>query len=170
MAALIVVMAMLVLQNRNLKSRLAELESGTATGAAPRLEVGDTVEGFTLASLEGLDKSLKFSPGDPETLLFFFSPDCPACETNFANWQTIDRSVDEARRTVFVSTLAEDRTREYLAGKGLRGEVLLGNRDVLDRYKVSLIPTTVQVAAEGVVRGVWVGVLSDSVTEQLIQP
>ena len=129
-------------------------------------EVGDVVEGFTLPALDGAQTNLDYT--DRETLLLFFSPDCPACKTNFANWQAIeDSDLGDNRRVVFISTVDEERTRQYVADKNLRSEVLVGSPSVLDRYKVARIPTTVQVGPGGVVNGVWIGVLSEAVVAEL---
>lgn len=165
---MVVVTGLLIKQNRDLKSQLASLQRSSHTADVPRLETGDVVEPFTLLSLGGKATRLEYSEPDSETLLLFFSPDCPACNKNFANWQRIEQSEGAAnRRVVFISTAAKEKTREYVASKELRGEVVIGNRELLARYKVSRIPTTIQVGAEGVVLGIWVGVLPEAVTAQL---
>jgi peroxiredoxin len=165
--ALVVVSGLLIKQNRELKAMLAAQHAGQSADI-PRLEVGDVVEEFTLSSLDGTATGLDYSDSGSETLLFFFSPDCPACKRNFANWQEIER-VDrqQNRRVVFISTADEHKTREYVEDKNLQSEVLVGEPDVLERYKIARIPTTVQVGQGGVVNGVWIGILPDSVVDEL---
>ncbi|MDH3628619.1 MAG: redoxin domain-containing protein [Acidobacteriota bacterium] len=163
--ALVVISGLLIHQNRQLRAML-ESQYNAELEEIPRLEVGDVVEGFTLPALDGAQTNLDYT--DRETLLLFFSPDCPACKTNFANWQAIeDSDLGDNRRVVFISTVDEERTRQYVADKNLRSEVLVGSPSVLDRYKVARIPTTVQVGPGGVVNGVWIGVLSEAVVAEL---
>jgi len=165
--ALVVISGLLIRQNRELKSMLAAQHADQFEDV-PQLELGEVVQGFTLPELDGSPTELDYSQSGSETLLLFFSPDCPACNRNFPNWQEIESAGRrENRRVVFVSTVDEEKTRQYVADKQLRSEVLIGNPDVLARYKIARIPTTVQVDAGGVVSGVWIGVLPEDVVTAL---
>ena len=163
---IIVVMGLLILQNRALKAELAAAHS--QTDDLPRLEVGEAVDPITLTALDGTEARLDYATPDSETLLLFFSPDCPACDTNFVNWIWIEEARRHPnRRIVFISTVSEEKTREYIADKALESEVLIADRGALDSYKIFRIPTTVLVGYEGVVNGVWAGILPDEVAGQL---
>lgn len=162
---LLVVVGLLIRQNRDLKAKLAELHAGSAD--LPGLEVGDVVDGFDLPALDGTMTRVDFSIPDSEALLFFFSPDCPACDENFDNWVAIEHlQRDEHRRLVFVSGASREETRAYVAGFNLESEVLIADRRVLESYRVLHVPTTIQVRSGGVVSGVWIGILPDTVVNE----
>ncbi len=162
----VVVMGLLILQNRDLKARLAAIQTEAAD--VPELEIGDVVDGFNLPALDGTMTRLDFSAPGSETLLLFFSPDCPACDENFAGWVDIEQGQrHENRRIIYISTVPEEQTRRYVADKDLESEVLIADRSVLDRYKVFQIPATVLVGTGGVVSGVWIGILPDTVVSEL---
>ena len=163
---LLVVMGLLIRQNLALKAQLAEMQSEPTD--APRLKVGDVVDPFSLPALDGTMTRVDFSAPDSETVLFFFSPDCPACDSNFENWVAIEQLQRlEKRRLVFISAVPEEETRMYVTGLELESEVLIADRSVLESYKVFHIPATVQIRAGGEVSGVWLGILSDSVVSEL---
>jgi peroxiredoxin len=162
----VVVMGLLIMQNRALKAELAAAHSEGED--LPHLEVGERLDPVTLSALDGTEARLDFDTPDSETLLLFFSPDCPACDTNFVNWIWIEEARRHAnRRIVFISTVAQEKTRQYIADKELQSEVLIANRSVLDSYKIFQVPTTVLVGNDGVVSAVWSGILPDEVAGEL---
>ena len=162
----VVVMGLLITQNRALKAELAAAH--TEADDLPHLEVGERLDPATLSALDGTEAHLDFGAPGSETLLFFFSPDCPACDTNFVNWIWIEEAQRHAnRRLVFISTVAVEQTQGYIADKELQSEVLVADRSTLDSYKIFQVPTTVLVGSDGVVSGVWAGILSDEVAGEL---
>ena len=162
----VVVMGLLIMQNRALKAELAAAH--TEGDDLPHLEVGERLDPVTLSDLDGTETRLAFDTPDTEALLLFFSPECPACDTNFVNWIWIEEAQrHENRRIVFISTVEVEQTQEYIADKELQSDVLVADRSTLDSYKIFQVPTTVLVGPDGVVSGVWAGILPDEVASEL---
>ena len=82
--ALIVIALLLARQNHALKARVADLQQ-EAIESRPSLKAGEIVAPLSLPSLDGELVEVSYEPGQPETLLLFFSPGCPACMENMDN-------------------------------------------------------------------------------------
>ena len=82
---------------------------------------------------------------------------------------TIVHQGPDGPRIYYVSTDEETVAREFAAENELQMPVLVADsRELLD-YRVNHIPTTIQIGPGGVVRNVWVGVLSEEALAEIEQ-
>lgn len=168
--AMAVELVLLIRQNRELKKTVAELQARHAAGREDivTLEEGETVVPLALADLEGSPARVGYDDPGRDSLLLIFSPDCPACEENMARWKELERTnVPEERQLYYISTTGQERTRRFVDEHGLDGPVFVAAAGALAGYKVAYIPTTILVGPGGVVKRVWVGVLSEEDLDEL---
>src|SRR5262245_16169552 len=117
-AAFVVMAVELVLlarQNRNLKASVAFLQQQVSSMRnAVSLKEGEVLEPLELPTLTGEPLRLAYDDPARDTILLVFSPDCPACQDNMANWTKLQEKHDPARETlVYVSSAEADKTRAY---------------------------------------------------------
>lgn len=170
--AMAVELVLLIRQNRGLKQTIAELQArhASAREEIPTLEEGETVEPLSLIDLDGKPANVGYDDPERDSLLLIFSPDCPACKENMAGWKVVEQAdVEQARKLYFISTAGEERTRQFVEEYALDRPVFLAGADALSGYKVAYIPTTLLIGPGGVVKRVWVGVLSEDALEELQQ-
>jgi len=161
-------LVLLIRQNRSLKRTVAELSAGQHQGQVPTLEEGETVLPLSLSDLDGQTARVGYDHPGRDSLLLIFSPDCPACKQNMSGWQEIAKhNVAGERDLYFISTAGQARTQQFVAEYGLEGPVLVAQADALTGYKVAYIPTTLLIGPGGVVKRVWVGVMSEEELEEL---
>jgi len=167
LSAVFVIMAvelvLLARQNRSLKVVVAALEQqlGVMRSAAS-LKAGDVLQPLELPTLSG--ESMRLAYNDPvrDTILLVFSPDCPACAENLESWSRLQAAHDPDRESlVYVSSAGAEATQAFASDHGLPGPVLVSGAQSLNGYKVNEIPATIRVGPGGVVKRVWVGVLSE---------
>jgi hypothetical protein len=146
----------LVRQNRQLR---AELERSGQPLAV--LQRNDQLPPVHALSVQNDSLKLTYSPDDPYTLLFLFSPSCEACDKNIGFWNSLarERQADWLRIVAFSSgSLAE--AGEFLA----RNEFVVPTLAVTDEsllapYKGDVVPQTVLISPVGVVLKSWPGSL-----------
>ena len=167
MGAVFVVMAVelvfLARQNRDLKAALSSVHQQLSSmRTASSLKEGEVVEPLELPTLTGERMRLAYDDPDRETILLVFSPDCPACQENLEGWKRLFAAHDPVREElVYVSTAEREKTADFAAAHALRGPVLVSDAHTMATYKVLEIPATIVVGPGGVVKKVWVGVLSE---------
>ncbi len=166
-AVMVVELVLLTRQNRDLKAAVSSLHQQLSSmRSAISLKEGEVVEPLELPTLTGERVRLAYDDPDRDTILLVFSPDCPACEENLDGWRRLSAAHDPAREAlVYVSTAEPEKTREFARDHALPDPVLLSDAEALTRYKVQEIPATIVVGPGGVVKRVWVGVLSEEALE-----
>jgi peroxiredoxin len=154
---LVVLNIVLAVQNRKLKAT-----SGTGGGSrAISLKPGKSLP--PLIGFDANSNKLTFDYGNDyrKTVLLVFSPRCPYCAENAANWKALTQGIDaKSFRVVAVSTLPEG-VKETLGKYGLNDVPVIVQPDPKNRvaYEMNLTPQTVLIDSGGKVEKVWTGVI-----------
>ncbi|MDH3283710.1 MAG: TlpA family protein disulfide reductase [Acidobacteriota bacterium] len=170
LAVMAVEIVLLIGQNRELKATVGALREQMALGqqAIPSLEEGEVLGPLVATALDGSPATVSYDDLNEDTILLVFSPSCPACNENMANWQKLeDRYPSEDKRLFYVSTAGADETLEFVAAYGIAAPVLLPDDFTMTEYKITHIPTTLVVGPGGAVKEVIVGVLSEKAVAEL---
>jgi peroxiredoxin len=161
--ALIVLMgaeiAYLTHQNRQLRA----LVDDPSRLFEKTLQSGQTVPAIRAADVGGNEISLTYAEGGPYTLLLWFSPTCSSCEDNFAFWKETYRfRVPEKLRIIGFCACNVGEGRDVVAAQTLEYPVLaVTEPSIVEMYKGNLLPQTILIAPEGLIKGVWPGALLD---------
>lgn len=108
-------------------------------------------------SLDGRQIEIRYPREDAETLLFVFSPTCPACKTMWPKWSEIAAACSD-KRLVYVNERG-DITPTFLASfHPARGDYIAKTdpQSIVDYY-LRETPITVLISAQGMVTGSWEG-------------
>lgn len=155
----------LIAQNYKLKSIIKDPKKYFET-----LSEDEIVPSFTAQDIDGNDLSLRYSPAEPYTILFWFAPTCSSCEDNIAFWKRIYRDYN-SQKLRFLGMFAGNRgeARNFVSKHAIEFPVVCANhRNIVDLYKGNVLPQTVLIAPTGAIRGVWPGVLSERKEDEII--
>jgi len=157
--------ALLSVQNRELKSRLAMLVGGEI------LSPDEIVPPFKARDVNGKEIEIAYGHGTLKTVLFVLSTTCKPCKQNLPNWSEIARKVGESRaRVLGISLSSADLTQEYVLENGLSYPVFVPSDQTFARdYKPSSTPQTILIHRAGAVEKVWRGVLDSLQTEEILK-
>lgn len=101
--ALAVLVVLLALQNRRLKTEIADAEARAATPAGS-LAAGDRLVALDLLQGGGEPVTVPFDGGAGRTLLLVYSASCPACRETMPYWNDLARGPAASSRIVGVRT------------------------------------------------------------------
>jgi len=151
--------------------------------------VGIRAPDFTLMGAQGVPHSLSDLTGRP-VLLNFWATWCPPCQEELPLFQRVAEEVGNDALQVLLVNSGEGRARAeaYLQANDIGLETLVDatreerqrfssedvqlddTLEVLRRYRVRGMPTSIFIDASGVVQGVWVGLITpDKVAELLAE-
>ncbi|MBI5215083.1 MAG: thioredoxin family protein [Ignavibacteriae bacterium] len=151
---------LLTLQNRELKTQLAEAISKPSPQEI--LKVGERVDPFYAATLNGTTKEFQYDDTTKKYLLFIFSTTCSYCEKNLSNWKSIEQSLQNSTMKIsWLSTHPIDKTVDYAAKNQLTTEVCVVDTVFARKYKVYGVPLTILINSQGNVEKVWRGLLKE---------
>jgi hypothetical protein len=151
---------LLAKQNRALDGLVESLRTQIDVAqkmSQPPLPAGEIVAPLEVTSLTG-EKTMLAYDEDRTTVLFFFSPNCPACEANVARWKRIESASGRG-------TLGLDL--DHARGQTSPTLRIIGSRPARRHEPSDLAPSCVPRAGHdgvgkgGVVRNAWAGLLSD---------
>jgi len=160
-AALAVLVLLLAMQNRRLKEQLSTLLTPQMPPDA--LREGNVLEPLALLDEGGNRIVLSFEGAGEQTLLLFFSPDCPACRETIPVWSALLQSrplevrvagvrlggeVEDVPNLPFTVYTPED------GGKSLGG-------------KIPFVPATILLDDGGAIERVWYGMLDEGKQSEL---
>lgn len=162
---LLVANVALILQNNDLKARLAL--------PPPALEVpaGTQVPDLRGVDPEGKQVELAYGKDSRSTLVLVFSPTCPFCDQNWPGWQRVISSLDRSAVRPVAVDVTSATTAGFISLHHLDGMPVLlkvDPRATVD-YRFQLTPQTILVDHAGKVEKVWTGVLNDSSLTELQQ-
>ncbi|HVP37242.1 MAG TPA: TlpA disulfide reductase family protein [Terriglobales bacterium] len=146
---------LLVKENKKLREALSR-SRGPVRILAPEEKVPSLVG----VNLKAEELKLIY-PSSEKTVLFFFSPDCPACEENLEFWKTLYKNNSSKKVRIFgVTNSDRDKTEEFVKKFQLTFPVMLiSDLKLLDKYKVEMVPQTMLIDTSGKVQKVWPGPL-----------
>lgn len=156
----------LVRQNHQLRAQLERNGQPLAV-----LQRDDQLPPVHALSVQGDSLKLTYSPDDPHTLLFLFSPSCDACDKNIGFWNQLaeERQSDRLRIIAFSSgTLAE--AGDFLVQKTFAVPTLaVTDEAFLALYKGDVVPQTVLISPRGAVLQSWPGSLDTNRQMEIVQ-
>jgi peroxiredoxin len=169
LAAVIVLMGVeivyLVIQNRRLSATIKDPKKYFQT-----LSKDEVVPSFSAQDIDGNDVSVRYSPGGPYRMLFWFGPTCDYCKENVAFWERIHEDYESDRLQVlgmFAGNAIE--ARKYVDEHGLEFPVICAdNPYIVDVYKGHVLPQTVFIDSGGTIRGVWPGILDEGMKKTIV--
>lgn len=149
-----------LLARENFRSRAA----GSADRPEPLLVAGASFPSYRFQDLEGIPRTVDFSrPDGPDHLLFFFTTTCPLCTDVQPLWKALYESLEGRAEVLAVSFDPLETTRAYKERMELPFPVLVvpDPNAFVQRYQLTGVPFTLQVAGAGRVRGSWLGPLTE---------
>jgi peroxiredoxin len=167
--AVIVVMGVeiiyLVIQNHRLRAIVQDPKKYFKT-----LSKDEIVPSFSTQDINGSDLSLRYSPGEPFTMLFWFGPTCSSCKNNIGFWKRIhDEYSSDKLRFLGIYAGNPDEAREYVLEYGFEFPVICAtHRHIVDSYKGHVLPQTVLITPEGMIQGVWPGALGEERENEIL--
>jgi peroxiredoxin len=106
-------------------------------------------------------------PSPQQTVLLWFSTGCPSCEHNVEFWKEIYKKHRSPHVRFLGVTTADEEKTEELADRFGFPVLIVSDYALLDQYKVEVIPQTMLIDQNGVVRKVWPGPLSDNYKKEM---
>jgi peroxiredoxin len=157
---------MLALQNgrlRDMNNALVLRHAAPSAGSwLPQLSI-NTIDGAPLQIGQ---------PAKRTQLLYFFNPDCPACEASLPSLVSLQHAVGESRSRsvdlIGVSHPTLDRTRRYAADHGLSFPITIPDPRSKNLLGVRVTPVLLVVGAGGRVELTHVGVLDDHALKKIL--
>lgn len=163
--AMAVEILLLVAENRKLRSALT-----ARRGPFQVLNPEEKVPPLVGIDGEGEEVQVEY-PSQQQTVLFWFSTGCPSCEHNVEFWKQIYHKHQSGNFRFFGVTSAGEEKSGELKEKFQFGFPVLTVSDysLLDRYKVEVIPQTMLIDKNGMVKKVWPGPLSENYRAEMEQ-
>jgi len=156
----------LVYQNRQLRQMIDD----PSRFFEKTLQAGQTVPAIRAEDVNGNELALTYSQDGPYTLVLWFSPTCSSCEDNFEFWQDVHRlSKPEKLRIVGFCACTVGEAKEEITAKQLGFPVLAATEPtIVDLYKGNLLPQTILIAPDGLIKSVWPGALLESKKKDIL--
>jgi len=131
---------------------LAAVLAGGCRKAQVSPLVGEPAPEFSVSRLDNVPLDSSELRGKP-ILLEFWAPGCPACIDNIAPLGKLYGKYGERVHFLGVSTeIGVKALGRFLEAKPLPYPVVLGNRRIVEKYGVHVIPVTVLIDGSGTVR------------------
>lgn len=154
----------LVYQNQKLRSIIDDPKNYFQT-----LAHKESVPSINAHDVYGNEVSLRYGVDQPITVLFWFSPGCAACESNFPFWNEMySEYTDGSIRFYGMCLGGIDEAKEFVESTGIKFPVIAATDSyIVESYKGNVLPQTVVVYPDGSVAGAWPGLL-DGNQEELV--
>jgi peroxiredoxin len=156
----------LVYQNRQLRQMIDD----PSRFFEKTLQTGQTVPAIRAGDVNGNEIGLTYSPQSPFTLVLWFSPTCSSCEDNFGFWEDIHhlRNPEKLRIIGFCACTSME-GKELVSTKSLEFPILAAtDPSIVDLYKGNLLPQTILINPDGLIRNVWPGALLESQKKEIL--
>jgi peroxiredoxin len=163
---LVVEVALLLRQNKELRSQLAQF---VAPVQFDPLKAGDTVTAFRVKSRAGEESELGYSETTKPRLLFIYSTTCPHCEKTIPYWEELASELSSSQCSVEgICISPPEKMNEHFEKLNLNFEVAaLDDTSFQRQYKMQGVPTTLALSEAGVVKGIWIGELTTARSEEI---
>ncbi len=164
-AGLSVEVVLLARKNRELRAQINRVEIQRTPA---RVEAGEIVPPFLLVDEFGDKIEVSFDHQAPRSFLLFFATGCDACEHIYPIWNDLFSETESA--TWRVLPIRVDEPGDIPSAKD--GQLNLAVFTLPDDapnvlLKVTSVPTTLMLDANGRVEKAWTGILSDETAEEL---
>lgn len=156
--AMAIEILLLVKENRELRASLT-----ARRGPFQVLNPQERVPPLVGINQEGEEVRVEY-PSQKQTVLFWFSTGCPSCEHNVEFWKQVYQKYQSSTLRFLGVTSADEEKTEELTSKFQFGfpVLIVSDYSLLDQYKVEVIPQTMLIDGNGMVRKVWPGPLSEN--------
>jgi peroxiredoxin len=153
----------LVQENKKLREALSH-----SRGPVKILSPDEKVPSLVGVDLKGEEFKLTY-PSSEKTVLFFFSPDCPACEENLKFWKKLYQNHSTKKLRIVGATNSDrNKTEEFVKKFQLTFPVMIvSDLSLLDKYKVEAVPQTMLIDTSGTVQKVWPGSLPENYKKEI---
>ncbi len=168
LTGLAILVAMLVTENRDLRSQVVRERQASVPAASPA--AGELLPSIEATDLEGRDIELTFNEAGRSSMLFVFTTSCPACKANLPQWLALREHLGERYDIIGISLDSRQATRTYIADHSLPFSVFVPtdpNRFRSD-YGLPGVPETLHAGPDGRVQGAWLGVLPEGFSERFV--
>ena len=163
---LIIEVVLLMQQNRELKSAVRAMTSGSMEPLRP----GDSVQAVSFQTMDGRRGELSYTDPRKKYLLFVLSTSCPHCERNLEPWGDLV-AFDSNRRCNIVGLCVDEfqATLDYAGEKHLPFSLVSVAADTgfHRKYRISGVPETILVGGNGRVERTWLGELNSGQTSEI---
>lgn len=158
----------LATQNRDLKVALETSERLAARSY--EAEIGSLMGTISGRTLDGEKQTIDFGSDGRAALVGVFSPNCPVCKDNWTHWQSLfgPQSEDEVARVLIDLSGAVEWSYflEHPPGDAAIITKLDPAAVVANQWK--LVPQTMVIGADGRVKGVWTGELTEHKVDEIM--
>jgi len=162
-----ILVVMLLLQNQDLRSRLAN--SSKRERLQETLSPGESPPPLKVITLLEDTLTIDLGSSNQPSIVFFLSIACRVCGESIPAWNEIAiNATPLGWQVLYVSIYDVPGTRYYVKEKNIPSQVYVAkDTTVRDSYKIGLVPQTLIFDDLGTVRGQWSG-LVDSTNEAAI--
>lgn len=162
-----VVLVLLILQNLRYKGMLEQVGAIQEENV---LKPGERVEDIAITTLGGEPGRLNVASSNDRYLIFVLSTSCPHCLSNLPKWADINRRAGSSGLYVVgLSVQGPKETSDYIRANGVQFyTVTTPDSAFLERARLPGVPATLLVSTGGIVRGVWIGELTDQQVSEVI--
>lgn len=161
-AALCVLVVLLARENHRLEDLLASL-------IQDNVEVGDHFPDIAVTGLDGGETTLSFEDAPNGSLVLVFSTTCPTCEENLDHWRELHERAGEHYRFAAIGIDEPATVRTYAEERSLPFDVFIpvSWRYFPKTYRIAVVPQTIVVGSDGVVKEVRTGMLPDDFLDRV---
>jgi peroxiredoxin len=154
-AALLVLNASLVIQNRNLRAKISGPRSTV-------LHPGNLVPSLSGMDIDGKNFTLAYGNDPRKAVMLVFSPRCGYCTKNMPNWKAIAQSLDRNSYRIVAVSISSEGVKEYIGQQKLTDVPIIAEVDPKSRvsYEMNVSPQTILIDSQGKVEKLWTGVFS----------
>jgi hypothetical protein len=132
---------------------------------------GITLPPLRGATFDGRETTIRFGGDARRTVVFVFSPACPACEDNWRHWSSVIEKADPSRVRLVAVDLTGLARPDYIRAHSLDRTTLLRHIDPagIVAYRLRLTPTTLMVDRNGKVEESWLGELDSESVKRIVE-
>jgi peroxiredoxin len=155
-AALLVLNASLIIQNRSLRA------SGGAGTRSTVLHPGNIVPSLSGMDIDGKNFTLAYGHDPRKVVILVFSPRCGFCTKNMPNWKAIAQSLDRNSYRIVAVSIVTEGVKEYVDQQNLTDVPVIAEVDPKSRvsYEMTVTPQTILIDSHGKVEKLWAGLFS----------
>ncbi len=146
--------------------------STSQTVTFPNIKIGDVIAETRRDDINGQPITIASHADVNGQLVVVYAPNCQVCHATIPRWNELYRQFFAPRNIPLIALSIEPRAETLKSIEQLNipfKVVLMPDVDQMFRHRIADVPTTIALAADGTVKGLWVGQLNRKELEEVIQ-